>query len=343
VIATLERLLAGDHLDAADAEELFGVLAEPSTAPALAAGLLVALRAKGETSEEIRGLARAMRSRALPCDLGPRDGLVDIVGTGGDGTSSLNLSTGAALLAAAAGARVVKHGGGAVSGRSGSADVLCALGVTLPRSDEEARALLEATGFTFLHAPRFHVALRGLGPVRRALGTRTVLNVLGPLCNPAAPPFGVIGAFSLDTARIMAEALAGLAIERAFVVHGAMGWDEPTPIGAFHLFDVSPHHVTASFRDPLDAGLPRCCPDELRGDVASLNARALIAVFDGEHSAHRDALVLGAALALEVSGRCRSMDEGVVAAAAALDDGRAAGLLAVVAAFPARASGELHA
>ncbi len=336
---TLERLLGGRDLGPREAEDLFGVLTEASTPAAVVGALLAALRAKGETAVEIGGLARAMRARALPCDLGSRDGFVDIVGTGGDGASSFNLSTGAALLAAAAGARVVKHGGGAVSGRSGSADVLVALGMPLPLEVTDARTLLEKTGFTFLHAPYFHEVLRGLGPLRRELGTRTVFNVLGPLCNPAAPPFAVIGAFSIQSAREMAYALAGLSIERAFVIHGSQGWDEPTPLGPFHVFAVTQDRVAASVRDPFHVGLPRCRRDDLRGGDASTNARALCAVFDGERGAHRDALVLGAALALEVSGRCRDMGEGVVAAAAALDDGRASRLLASVAAFGARATG----
>jgi len=237
---------------------------------------------------------------------------------------------------------VAKHGGGAVSGRSGSADVLAALGVSLPLAVPDARALLEKTGFTFLHAPYFHPGLRGLGPLRRAIGVRTVLNVLGPLCNPAEPPFSVIGAFSLQTARAMAQALSGLSIERAFVVHGSHGWDEPTPAGPFCVLEVSPSGVFESVRDPLRVGLARCRPEDLRGGDAATNARALADVFNGARGAHRDALVLGAALALEVSGRCRTLGEGVAAAAAALDDGRSSRLLASVAAFGARAAGSTH-
>lgn len=340
--AILERLLAGGDLGSRDARELFAVLTSPSTPPAVVGALLAALRSKGETSEEIREMARAMRACALPCDLGPRDGLVDVVGTGGDGAASLNLSTGAALLAAAAGARVVKHGGGAVSSRSGSADVLAALGVPFPLPIAGARTLLDQTGFTFLHAPHYHPVLGALGAVRRALGTRTIFNLLGPLCNPAGPPFAVIGACSLDAARAMASALSALPIERAFVVHGAMGWDEPTPIGPFQVFDVTPHRVVPGVRDPLVLGLPRCRPDDLRGGDASENARALVSVFLGERGAHRDALVLGAALALEVCGLCRDPEEATSAALTALDDGRARRLLASVAAFGVIPAGRQH-
>ncbi len=215
--------------------------------------------------------------------------------------------------------------------------MVAALGVPLPLSVDQARALLDATGFTFLHAPHFQVALRELGSLRRALATRTVFNLLGPLCHPAAPPFAVIGAFSLQAARVMAEALSGLSIQRAFVVHGAAGWDEPTPVGPFHVFEVTGRRVAASVRDPLRVGLPRCLPSSLRGGDAAGNARALSDVFDGRRGAHRDALVLGAGLALEVSGRCRDMEDGVINAAAALDDGRARRLLSAVAAFGRRA------
>jgi anthranilate phosphoribosyltransferase len=339
----LERLLLGGDLLSSEAERLFEQLVEPGTPPVVVGALLAALRAKGETGEEIQGLARAMRARALACDLGSYDGLVDVVGTGGDGAGSFNLSTGAALLAAAAGARVAKHGGGAVSGRSGSADVLAALGVGLPTAAPDARRLLEQTGFTFLHAPQFHPALRELAPLRRALGTGTVFNLLGPLCNPAAPPFAVIGAASPQAARALAEAVAALPMEHAFVIHGSGGWDEPTPLGPFELFEATPGRVVASVRDPKDVGLPRCRPDDLRGGDAATNARALREVFEGALGPHRDALVLGAALALEVSSRCGDMAEGVALAARALDDGRAERLLRSVVAFEPERGRGLHA
>jgi anthranilate phosphoribosyltransferase len=341
--AVLERLIAGHDLDASDATALFSALTDPFTPAPLVGALLAALRAKGETAVEIAALARAMRARAFPCDLGTTDRLVDVVGTGGDGAGSFNLSTGAALLAAAAGAHVAKHGGGAVSSRSGSADVLAALGLSLPLSPPDARALFTSTGFTFLHAPYFHPALRRLAPIRRALATRTAFNLVGPLCNPAGPPFAVVGACSTGAAEAMALALSELPIERAFVIHGASGWDEPTPIGPFRLFEVTPHHVVASQRDPLAVGLARCGPDSLRGGDAADNARALAAVFHGERGAHRDALVLGAALALEVTSHASDMAGGAAMARTALDDGRAARLLASLSAFSVRDGGQPHA
>ena len=340
--ALLDQLLCGRDLNVSQAAELFDVLVDENTPPVVVGALLAALRLKGETGEEIRGLAQTMRARALPCDLGPPDELVDIVGTGGDGVSSFNLSTGAALVAAASGCRVAKHGGGAVSGRSGSADVLAAFGLTLPVAARQARELLDRTGFTFLHAPHFHDALRGLAPLRRALGTRTVFNLLGPLCNPASPRFAVIGAASFAAARAMAEALSGLPIERAFVIHGDRGWDEPTPTGPFHLFEVSAGRVIAGEREPLRCGLPRCLPDDLRGGDPMTNALAMRDVFGGARGPHRDALVLGAALALEVSSRCGSMEEGVAVASAAIARGDASRLLASIVTASSQAAGGMH-
>jgi anthranilate phosphoribosyltransferase len=332
---TLERLLDGRHLDDEEACALLHVLADEATPPALAGALLAALRAKGEQPAEVRGLARGLRERARSPALDVA-GAVDIVGTGGDGSGSLNLSTGSALLAAACGARVVKHGNRALSSRSGSADLLEALGLALGRDAAAARACLDETGFVFLFAPHYHPAMAALAPVRRALGVRTVFNVLGPLCNPALPPFAVIGAFDLRTAELMAHALAGMPLERAFVVHGEPGWDEATPVGPFALYDVRGGAVTATRRDPLDIGVARCAPGALAGGDAAHNAACLRAVLRGEErGAHRDALALGAALALEVTGLAPDWRTGFERALAALDEGRGAALLERLAAASA--------
>jgi len=334
----LARLLDGERLDESEAADLFALLAASGTPPALpeavtAAAALAALRLRGESVAEVRGLARAMRAAARKPAIPAGIGALDIVGTGGDGSLSLNLSTGAALVAAAAGAPVVKHGNRAASSRSGSADVLEALGVPLPLDEQASGRCLEACGFTFLYAPHYHPALAALGPVRRALGVRTVFNLLGPLANPAAPPFAVIGAASPGAALILAETLAGLPIERAYVVHGAPGWDEPTPVGPFLMFEVTPGAVRRGARDPFDSGLPRCRPEELLGGDAATNARRLEAVFSGERGAHRDALLLGAGLGLAVSGRAPTLAAGIEAAAAAIDGGAATRLLAALRAF----------
>jgi len=326
--AMLDRLLDGQNLTEAEAHGLMHKLAEGDMAAALAGALLAALRAKGETADEIRGFATAMRELAVHPAIPEGTPTVDTVGTGGDGSGSLNLSTGTGLLAAACGARVVKHGNRSVSSRSGSADMLECLGMPLPLHEQAAVRCLEATGFTFLFAPAYHPAMKAVVPVRGALGVRTVFNLLGPLTNPAATPYQLIGAFSTDAARLMAETLAGMPIERAFVVHGAPGWDEATPVGEFTLFDVVPDRVTDSIRTPEDYGLTRCTPEDLAGGDAEHNASELVRVFSGEDKgAHRDALLMGTSLVLEVLGDARDPKQGVEMAAAAIDSGAAKSLL----------------
>ncbi len=376
----LERLLAGESLAEAEAQQLLVQLTDESLSPAMVAAQLVALRAKGVVADEVRGFAKGMRALARRPELPFVGKTVDVVGTGGDGSGSVNLSTGAALLAAAAGAQVVKHGNRSISSRSGSADLLEALGLKLPLQGADIGGCLTATGFTFLFAPHHHPAMKAVGPVRGAMGIRTVFNLLGPLTNPAAPPFGLIGAFNLDTAKLMAEAFAGLPIERVFVVHGEPGWDEPTPCGPFHLFDVKSvgsklpptvdsasveasllatvgsklpptvdnapvgasllATVTHTVRDPLtDYGLPRCRPEELAGGDGAHNAERLLQVFRGEdQGAHRHALLLGAALVLEVTGQASTPREALAMAVAAIDSGAALRMAEALRAFGANAS-----
>jgi anthranilate phosphoribosyltransferase len=335
---TLDRLLDGQNLTERESGELLHALTARDLAPALAGALLAALRAKGVSAAELRGLAAGMRALALKPVLPAPLRAVDIVGTGGDRSGSLNLSTGAALLTAACGVPVVKHGNRSVSSRCGSADVLEALGMALPLDERRAGECLAATGFTFLFAPYFHPAMKALAPVRAALGVRTVFNILGPLTNPAEPPFHVIGAFNLATAEVIAQALAGTAIERALVVHGAAGWDEPTPIGPFELFDVRGGEVRREQRSPGDYGLALCSAADLTGGDAAHNARALQRVLAGEERGpQRDALLLGAALALEVTGVEPAPRLAMARAAQAIDSGAAAKLLAQLARFAALA------
>ncbi len=331
---TLEALLDGRSLDEQAACDLLIALTDPTLSPALAGALLAALRAKGVTPDELRGFARGMRRLARRPDLPDVGATVDVVGTGGDSSHTFNLSTGTALLAVACGARVAKHGNRSVSSRSGSADLLEALGLKLPLDEHRAAACLDATGFTFLFAPYFHPAMKAIAPVRAALGVRTVFNVLGPLTNPSEPPFHVIGAYSRPVAKLMAESLAGLPIERAFVVHGEPGWDEPTPAGPFLLYDVRPGRVTEQVRTAADYGLPECAPEELKGGDAAHNAARLRDVFEGrDRGPHRDALLMGASLVLEVTGLVASAREGVERARDAIDSGAARRVLDSLAAF----------
>jgi anthranilate phosphoribosyltransferase len=324
----LDNLLDGNDLTAVQAGDLLHCLTDEALPPAMGGALLAALRAKGETAEEVRGLADTLRALAHDVHLPPELGAADSVGTGGDGSGSLNLSTGTGLLAAAAGLPVIKHGNRSVSSKSGSADVLKALGIPLAPDANTALACLKACNFAFLFAPFFHPAMKSIAPVRGALGVRTVFNILGPLVNPAAPPFHLIGAFDLPRARLMAEALAGMQVQRAFVVHGEPGWDEATPCGPYALFDVRDGRVSESQRDPAEVGLPRCRPEDLAGGDATENARALEAALAGaDQGPHRHALLLGAGLMLEVSGRAPDLATGIEQAAAALDAGAGAALL----------------
>jgi anthranilate phosphoribosyltransferase len=337
--STLEQLLDRRSLGESEAGELLVALTDPEVAPAMAGAILAALRMKGVTADEVRGFAAALRRLARRPQISQGTPIVDIVGTGGDGSGSLNLSTGSALLAAACGLRVVKHGNRAVSSRCGSADLLEALGVRIPLDEEAAGRCLDVTGFTFLFAPHYHPALKVLAPVRSALGIRTVFNMLGPLANPAEPPFHLVGAFSLEAAELMARTLSGMAIERAFVVHGEPGWDEPTQVGPFTLFDVHPGRVSREVREPAHFGIKPCHASELAGGDIAHNAAALRAVLEGrDRGAHRDALLIGAALALELVGCEHDPRAAAAQAAVAIDSGRARDLLEKLSRFGAPAS-----
>jgi anthranilate phosphoribosyltransferase len=326
--AKLNAVLDGQDLAEQDAYDLMQKFAAGELDPALAGAFLAGLRAKGETADEVRGFATAMRELAVHPAIPDGTPTVDTVGTGGDGSGSLNLSTGAGLLAAACGVRVVKHGNRSISSKSGSADMLECLGMPLPLHEQQAVDCLEATNFTFLFAPAYHPAMKNVMPVRGAMGVRTVFNMLGPLTNPAAPPTQLIGAWSPDAAELMAGALSGMPIERAFVVHGEPGWDEATPVGEFLMFDVRPGSVERTTRTPEDYGLDRCAPGDLAGGDAEHNANELKRVFRGEdQGAHRDALLISTSLVLEVQGTAADAKHGVEIAAAAIDDGDAAVLL----------------
>jgi anthranilate phosphoribosyltransferase len=321
---TLEQLLERRDLSEADAAALLKQLTAPDLAPAMAGALLVALRAKGVTAAEVRGFAGAMRALALKPALPEGVDAIDIVGTGGDGSGSLNLSTGAALLAAACGLPVVKHGNRSISSRSGSADLLEAIGFKLPLDENRAAECFVATGFTFLFAPHFHPAMKALAPIRASLGVRTVFNLLGPLTNPAAPRYLLVGAYDDATAELMAGTLAGMRIERAWVVHGASGWDEATPIGSFTAFDIADGAIARREINPEDFGIARCTARDLAGGDAKTNLKALIDVFEGRDvGPHFDTLVLQCGLALMISGRAQSIAGGMALARAVVESGKA--------------------
>lgn len=321
---TLDELLKGRNLTEAEAAALLQELTSESLPPALAGALLVALRMKGVTAAEVRGFAGAMRALSRKPDLPPLPDAIDIVGTGGDASGSLNLSTGAALLTAACGLPVIKHGNRSISSKSGSADLIEALGLSLPLDEERAVQCFRATGFTFLFAPYFHPAMKSLAPIRTALGVRTVFNLLGPLTNPAAPRYLLVGAFDAEAAKLMAETLAGTPLTRAWVVHGAAGWDEATPVGPALCYEVAGGSVIRCDIDPESFGIVRCAPADLAGADASHNLRELLKVFQGEDlGPHRSALLLQAGMALAIAGRAPSIGAGMELAAETLSSGAA--------------------
>jgi anthranilate phosphoribosyltransferase len=320
----LDTLVQRRDLTETEAEALLNSLTSAEIPPAMAGALLAALRAKGVTAAEVRGFARAMRALARSPELPAGLDAIDIVGTGGDGSGSLNLSTGAALLAAACGLPVVKHGNRSISSRSGSADVIEQLGFTMPLNEWQAAKCFAATGFTFLFAPYFHPAMKALAPIRSALGIRTVFNLLGPLTNPAAPRYRLIGAYDADTAELMAGTLAGMDIERAWVVHGAAGWDEATPVGPFLAFDVTRNGIRRLKIDPREFQIEPCALADLAGGDAAANLAALLEVFAGrDRGAHFAALTLQSGLALFIAGRAPTIQAGIDLARATVDSGRA--------------------
>ncbi len=260
----LSRLLDGRDLSQDEARGVMGTIMDGEATPAQIGGFLVALRLKGETADEIAGCAEAMREHVLAVKP-RRDDLVDTAGTGGDGARTFNISTAAALVAAAAGAGVAKHGNRAVSSSSGSADVLEALGFQLELEPGRIEQSIDELGFGFLFAPTHHPAMRHAAPVRRELATRTVFNVLGPLTNPAGARAQVVGVYAPELVPTIADVLLRLGATRAFVVHGAGGIDELSPAGPNLVCEVADGKVRRREIDPVELGVPRCAPDELRG------------------------------------------------------------------------------
>jgi len=328
----LARLLEGHDLSRDEARAVMNEVMDGAATPAQIGGLLVALRIKGETADEIAGCAEAMRAHVLAVRPS-RDDLVDTAGTGGDGASTINISTAAALVAAAAGAGVAKHGNRAVSSASGSADVLEALGFQLELPPARIERSIDELGFGFLFAPTHHPAMRHAAPVRRELAARTVFNVLGPLTNPAGARAQVVGVYAPSLVRTMADVLARLGARRAFVVHGAGGIDELSPAGPNLVCEVVDGDVHEREIDPLDLGVERCDPAELRGGSPAENAAAIREVFAGENGGRRSAVLLNAAGAIAAAGHARDLGEGLELAREAVDSGAAAARLEELIAF----------
>jgi anthranilate phosphoribosyltransferase len=330
--ATLARLLDGHDLSRDEAREAMNTIMSGEATPAQIGGFLVALRLKGETADEIAGCAEAMRAHVLAVNP-KREDLVDTAGTGGDGGRTFNISTAAALVAAAAGAGVAKHGNRAVSSASGSADVLEALGFELELPPDRIAHSIDTLGFGFLFAPTHHPAMKHAAPVRKELAARTVFNVLGPLTNPAGARAQVVGVYSPDLVETLAEVLAALGARRAFVVHGAGGIDELSPSGPNLVYEVVDGGVREREIDPLELGIARCAPEVLRGGSPAENAAAIREVFAGGDGGRRDAILLNAAGAIAAGGHAEDLREGLELAREAVESGAAAERLEVLIAF----------
>jgi anthranilate phosphoribosyltransferase len=330
--SAIGQLLDGHDLTRDEARAAMDTIMSGEASPAQIGGFLVALRLKGETADEIAGCAEAMRAHVLP--VRPRrDDLVDTAGTGGDGGRTFNISTAAALVAAAAGAGVAKHGNRAVSSASGSADVLEALGFSLELPLERIAQSIDELGFGFLFAPTHHPAMKHAAPVRKELAARTVFNVLGPLTNPAGARAQVVGVYSPDLVRTLAEVLAALGARRAFVVHGAAGIDELSPAGPNLVWEVVDGSVREREIDPLELGVPRCSPEELRGGTPEENAQAIWDVFSGADGGRRNAILLNAAGAIAAGGHAEDLREGLELARIAVESGAAGERLEALIAF----------
>jgi anthranilate phosphoribosyltransferase len=317
----IAKVAAGASLTRAEAAAAFDTMLSGDVTPAQMGGFLMALRVRGETVEEITGAVTAMRSKMLRVDA-PAEA-IDIVGTGGDGSGSYNVSTLASIIVAACGVKVAKHGNRAASSRSGTADALAALGVKVGLPPEGVERCVREAGIGFMMAPTHHAAMRHVGPVRVELGTRTIFNLLGPLSNPAGVRRQVIGVFSSAWLKPMAEVLRNLGSERVWVVHGGDGLDEITTTAATSVVELAGGEIRSFELKPEDAGLPRADPAALKGGDPAHNAEALKRVLEGERNAYRDIGVLNAAAALVVAGAAETLAAGAGLAARAIDSGAA--------------------
>lgn len=328
----LQHLMARRDLSREQTEELFGQLMDGELSEPMKAGLLIALAMKGEAPSEIAGAAAAMRRRVVPI---PHEEarVVDTCGTGGDGKGTFNISTAAALVAAAAGARVAKHGNRSVSSRSGSADVLAALGVAIDLEPAVAGRALREVGLAFLFAPRLHPAMKEVMPVRKALGVRTLFNVLGPLTNPAGARRQVIGVYGLQLVEPVADVLRQLGSEHALVVHGSDGLDELTTTGPSHVAELRDGSVHTYELRPEELGLSLARPEDLAGGSPEENAAALERVLRGERGPLADITALNAAAALYVGGLSTDLRSGLERAFEALSGGAATQTLEALRSF----------
>ena len=321
----IAKVATGSPLTRDEAEKAFDQILSGEATLAQMGAFLMALRVRGETVEEISGAVAAMRAKMLRVKA--PEGALDIVGTGGDNSGSWNVSTLAAILAAATGLKIAKHGNRAASSKSGAADVLTALGVKVGIEPAIIERCIDQAGVGFMFAPAHHSSMRHVAPVRVEMGTRTIFNLLGPLSNPAGVKKQVIGVFSESWMIPVAETLKNLGSTDVWVVHGSDGLDEITTTGETKIVALKNGDISSFTITPEDAGLKRAKPEDLKGGDGEHNAKALMAVLDGERSAYRDIAVLNAAAALMVADRAKTLDEAARIVEAAIDDGRAKKIL----------------
>jgi anthranilate phosphoribosyltransferase len=317
----IAKVAAGESLTQDEAMQAFELIMAGGATDAQIGALLMGMHVRGETVEEIAGAARAMRARALPVQA--PEGAIDTCGTGGDAKGTHNISTCAAFVVAGAGIPVAKHGNRSISSRSGSADVLAALGVNIECAPETIAKCIEGCGLGFMFAPAHHAAMRHVAKVRAELGTRTLFNLLGPLANPAATKYQVVGVFAEKWVEPIANVLGLLGVERAWVVHGAEGLDELTTTNISHVAALDRGKVSTFRISPRNAGLPDAKPADLIGGDATENAAHIRAVLQGNQGPLRDIVLLNAAAALLVAGKAKTLREGVALAAASIDSGKA--------------------
>jgi anthranilate phosphoribosyltransferase len=319
--AMIGKVATGATLSRDEAAHAFDKMMSGEATPAQMGGLLMALRIRGETVEEITGAVTTMRAKMLRVDA-PKDA-VDVVGTGGDAAGSYNISTCAAFIVAGAGVPVAKHGNRALSSRSGAADVLGALGVNIELAPDQIGRCVREAGIGFMFAPAHHPAMKHVGPARVELGTRTIFNLLGPLSNPAGVKRQMVGVFARPWIEPLAHVLGALGTERAWVVHGSDGLDEITTSGPTSVASLEGGRVTTFEVKPEEAGLKRATTADLKGGEAAHNAEALRGVLDGKPGAFRDVAVLNAAATLVVAGKAKDIRQGAELAAKSFDSGEA--------------------
>jgi anthranilate phosphoribosyltransferase len=319
------KVATGATLSREEAASAFDSMMSGEATPSQMGALVMALRVRGETVDEITGAVSVMRAKMLRVDA-PANA-VDIVGTGGDGSGSVNVSTCASFIVAGAGIPVAKHGNRALSSRSGAADVLAALGVKIDLKPEEVGNCVKEAGIGFMFAPAHHPAMKNVGPTRVELATRTIFNLLGPLSNPAGVKRQMVGVFSRQWVEPLAQVLKNLGSEAAWVVHGSDGLDEITLTGPTFVAALENGTIRTFEVSPDEADLPRCSHEGLKGGDAAANAVALMSVLDGMPSPYRDVALLNAAAALLVAGRAKTLREGVAIGRDSLDSGAAAARL----------------